>query len=384
MKFRTIVIACLVAFLFCTSLGQTSPKPTIKANSAILLDFKTGQVLWEKQMHKRYAPASTTKILTAIIAIERGNLDAKVTVSAKAAATRGSSMYLFPGQIIALRELLEGLMLRSGNDAAVAIAEHIAGSTDEFIRLMNDKAAAIGARDSQFVNPNGLSASGHYSSAYDLAVIARYALNNPVFADIVKLRETSVDWQDRRGKEQEKIIRNTNKLLWMFADADGIKTGTTNEAGPCLVASATRDGQKLISVVLHDHERWSDSMRLLQYGFQAFDLIDYAAEGDIVATLPVENGLMSEVSARVAAPAAIAVLTEDVPETTVEVDLQEKIKAPIFKGQKIGEITFYTREKAVKIVDIVADREVEEKTVSRLLLNQLTRLYRFLSGWGVI
>jgi D-alanyl-D-alanine carboxypeptidase (penicillin-binding protein 5/6) len=335
-------------------------------------------------MHKRLAPASTTKILTAIIAIERGQLEADVKVSPRAAATRGSSMYLYPGQTLALRELLEGLMLRSGNDAAVAIAEHIAGSTEEFARMMNEKAVAIGARDSNFVNPNGLSAIGHHSSAHDLAVIARYALINPVFAGIVRTRETNIDWLDRRGKEQEKSIRNTNKLLWMFADADGVKTGTTNEAGPCLVASATRDGQKLISVVLHDHERWSDSMRLLQYGFQNFDLVEYGFAGQTLAALPVPNGLSPAVSVSLAGTAAIVVKAEDAAVTTVEVDLPEILKAPVFQGQKVGEVIFYTHDKAVKIVDIVADREVEERTVSRIIMNQLTQLYRRLSNWGVL
>ena len=384
MKLCATLLICFMTIFCAATLPPAQANPNIKADSAILMDVKTGQVLWEKKMHKRLAPASTTKILTAIIAIEQGRLDADVKVSPKAAATRGSSIYLYPGQTLALRELLEGLMLRSGNDAAVAIAEHIAGSTEEFARMMNKKAFAIGARDSQFVNPNGLSATGHYSSAHDLAVIARYALTNPIFAEIVRTRETSIEWLDRRGKEQEKTIRNTNKLLWMFADADGIKTGTTNEAGPCLVSSATRDGQKLICVVLHDHERWSDSMRLLQYGFQNFELVEYAVDGEVLASLPVLNGLFPEVSANLAGTAAVAVRSEDATVTTVEVDLPEMVKAPIFKGQKIGEVIFYTREKAIKIVDIVADREVEEKTTSRVLLNQLTKLFRSLSNWGVI
>ena len=384
MTLRTIIPGCLLLLSCFLSPLPAFANPVIKADAAILMDAKTGQVLWEKKMHHRLAPASTTKILTAIIAIERGDLNADVTVSPQAAATRGSSMYLYPGQTLALRELLEGLMLRSGNDAAVAIAEHIAGSVGEFARLMNEKAVAIGARDSHFVNPHGLSAVNHYSSAHDLAVLAQYALKNPIFAAVVRTKETSIDWHDRKGKEQEKLIRNTNKLLWMFADADGIKTGTTNQAGPCLVASATRDGQKLISVVLHDHERWSDSMRLLQYGFQHFSFIEYGAEGQILGSLPVSDGMQAEVSIKLATPAAVTVKTADAAATTVEVSLPKTIKAPVFQGQKIGEVIFYTHDKAIKIVDIVADREVEEKTVSRLVINQLTTLYRRLSGWGIL
>lgn len=383
MTLRKIFYICFMLLIFPSHLPVFA-NPTIKADSAILMDAKTGQVLWEKKMHKRLAPASTTKILTAIIAIERGQLNADVVVSPKAAATRGSSMYLYSGQTLSLRELLEGLMLRSGNDAAVAIAEHIAGSVDEFARLMNEKAIAIGARESHFVNPHGLSAVNHYSSAHDLAVLARYALKNPIFSEVVRTKETSIDWHDRKGKEQEKLIRNTNKLLWMFADADGIKTGTTNEAGPCLVASATRDGQKLISVVLHDRERWSDSMRLLQYGFQHFSFIEYGSENQILGSLPVSDGMQAEVSIKLAAPAAIAVKMTDASATTTEVSLPEIIKAPVFQGQKVGEVIFYTHDKAVKIVDIIADREVEEKTVSRIIINQLTTFYQLLANWGIL
>ncbi|MDU4959650.1 MAG: D-alanyl-D-alanine carboxypeptidase family protein [Sporomusaceae bacterium] len=381
MKIRILMLLCCCLLLLSTA---QAADPRIKADAAILMDMKTGQILWNNNMHRRLAPASTTKILTAIIAIEQGQLDADVVVSPRAAATRGSSMYLYSGQVLSLRELLEGLMLRSGNDAAVAIAEHIDGSTEEFARRMNAKAVAIGAKGSNFINPNGLSAVGHYSSAHDLAVIARYALSNPVFAGIVRTRETNIDWLDRKGKEQEKAIRNTNKLLWMFADADGVKTGTTNEAGPCLVASATRQGQKLISVVLHDHERWSDSMRLLQFGFQNFELIDYGSQGQAVATLPVDGGLTPAVSVSLAANAAVVVKAGDAAATSVEVELPELLKAPVFPGQKVGEVIFYNQDKAIKVVDIVADSEVEEKTVSRLIMNQLTRFYRRLANWGVL
>ncbi len=379
-------VFCLLLYvlLAAQAAAQNAPPQLTKVRAAILMDAKTGQVLYNKNMDTRSAPASTTKILTAIIAIESGHLDDEVKVSARAAATPGSSMHLYAGQIISLRELVTGLMLRSGNDAAVAIAEHLAGSVDEFVNLMNHKAQLLGALHSSFRNPNGLSAAGHYSTAFDLAWIARYALTNPVFAEIVNTKETTIDWQDRSGREQDRNLRNTNKLLWMLEDADGVKTGTTDEAGPCLVSSATRGNQKLIAVVLHDHSRWYNSMQLLKYGFDSYDLYDYADESTILSSVPVENGMIDMVDAVISAQASIVVKAEDYSSVTVEVDIPEKIKAPVYQGQKVGEIIFFVRDKAVKAVDVVAAKDIEEHTYSRIFMGHLLQMFRALSGWGVL
>lgn len=378
-----LLLLWLLVLLLTGSIAQAAP-PDIKAGAAVLIDAKTGQILYEKNAHTRLAPASTTKILTAIIAIESGRLDEEVKVSARAAGTAGSSMHLQIGQKILLRELVTGLMMRSGNDAAVAIAEYLAGSVEDFVIMMNSKAQSLGAYNSHFRNPHGLTAAGHYSSAFDLAWLARYAMLNPLFADIVSTRETSIDWFDQRGREHDQNLKNTNKLLWMLEEADGVKTGTTGEAGPCLVSSATRDNQKLIAVVLHDHARWYDSMILLKWGFTNFKLFDYAAQGDVVNTIPVEQGLTSEIDAIVADQAALVVDANNYAAVTVEVDLPETIKAPVYQGQKIGEIVFFINEKAVKTVDIVAAQEVEERTPVRIFLNHLTNWFRQLSAWGLL
>lgn len=358
--------------------------PGVKAQSAILIDAKTGQVLFEKNAARHSAPASTTKILTAIIAIESGRLDEVVKVSPKAAATTGSSMHLYPRQLLTLRELVTGLLLRSGNDAAVAIAEHLSGSVDDFVVVMNRRAQELGAYNTNFRNPHGLSAPGHYSTAADLARLTRYALTKPVFAGIVNTRETTIEWLDRSGRERDIPLRNTNKLLWMFEDADGVKTGTTGEAGPCLVSSATRGNQKLIAVVLHDHSRWVDSMQLLKYGFDTYELYSFAEEGEIISTLGVSRGLEPELDAVLAAPAALVTAAADYPDVSVEVILPETIKAPVYQGQKIGEVIFFIRDKAVKTVDIVAAQDIGEKTVAGMLLSQLMKTLRCLASWGLL
>ena len=380
---RNVILLFCLFFTLATPIVNSSP-PKIEAQAAILIDAKTGQILFEKNSHIRNAPASTTKVLTAIIAIESGRLDEEVKVSARAANTAGSSMHLSTGQLISMRELVIGLLLRSGNDAAVAIAEHLAGSVENFVMLMNDKAQSLDAANSHFVNPHGLTAVNHYSTAFDLAWIARYALTNPTFSMIVNTKETNIEWLDRKGKEHDQSLKNTNKLLWLLEEADGVKTGTTNQAGPCLISSATRGNQKLIAVVLHDHSRWYDSMQLLKYGFDAFELYEYAVKGDILGSIPVEGGLGPLIDAVVSNNASVVVPTGDYEHVTVYVNLSEQIKAPVYQGQKIGEIVFLVHQQAIKTIDITSGQTIEERTNSKILLQYLLRTFRLLSSWGAL
>lgn len=382
---RTTALAALICiFTVSLALAKAAP-PAVDAGGAILIDAKTGQVLFEKNAYKQLAPASTTKIMTAILAIESGRLDEKMTISKRAASTPGSSMHLEEGQVISLREVLTGLMLRSGNDGAVAIAEFIGGgSMDKFVEMMNQKAGEIGAYNTQFRNPHGLSAPGHYSTAYDLAWLARYAMNNPTFADIVNTRKTRIDYQDSRGKERERDLKNTNKLLWMLEEADGVKTGTTNEAGPCLVSSATKNNHRLIAVTLRDKSRWEDSQRLLEWGFDNFSLFEHGAEGEVIGQIRVENGIEDSLNAVLASDAAMVTEGAANEKIRVQVDMPGTIKAPVYQGQKVGEVSFRIGDQIVKTFDLTAENSVEEKTIVRMFLNQLTGLFRFFSGLGLL
>jgi len=380
-SFKSALILCLLLCLPPQIVIGATPK--ISAESAILMDAKTGQVLFEKNSRTCRAPASTTKVLTAIIAIESNHLEDEVTISMRAASTAGSSMHLSPGQRISLRELVTGLLLRSGNDAAVAISEHLAGSVENFVSIMNHKAALLGALDSHFANPHGLSANLHYTTAFDLALITQYALTNPIFATIVNTPETNINWLDLRGKEHEQYLRNTNKLLSLFEEVDGVKTGTTNQAGPCLISSATRGNQQLIAVVLHDHSRWNDAIQLLNFGFDNYKLYNYANKDDIIARIPIENGLNSMADALVQSQASLVVKTADYNYITVTIDMPETIKAPVYQGQKIGEIVFSVRELPVKTVDIVAGQTIDEHTNTKTFLQYLLRTFQRLSNWGI-
>ncbi len=237
--------------------------PRISSQAGILIDADSGRVLYEKSAYIRRSPASTTKLLTALVAVRQGKLQGEFQVSRGAANVTGSSAHLRAGDRYTLRELLEGMLLRSGNDAAHAVAESVSGTMPEFALRMNEQAVRIGARQTHFVNPHGLTAAHHYTSASDLATIARTALREPEIRRIVASQELTLTPVGGEGRK----IRNTNSLLGEYLGADGAKTGTTSAAGKCLVASATRGGVHLIAVVLKGGDRYGDARRLLDYGF---------------------------------------------------------------------------------------------------------------------
>ena len=261
------ILCALAVFAAHTALAapvaQTAPQ--VGAEAAVVMVAGTNQVLFEKNASAIMYPASTTKIMTLITALEKGDLASIVTVSPRAAAVDGSSLDLRPGDKLTVRNMVTGLMLVSGNDAATAIAEHVAGSVPAFVALMNAKAAKLGAINTHFTNPHGLpDPINHYTTAYDLALISAYAMNNPDIVKIVSTREADIPFLNRK----EVHVTNTNKLLKTYPGINGLKTGYTREAGDCLVAGARRNSVQLITVVLNDDNRWTDAAALLDYGFQ--------------------------------------------------------------------------------------------------------------------
>jgi serine-type D-Ala-D-Ala carboxypeptidase (penicillin-binding protein 5/6) len=258
-----LLVILIISGVVCTP-ANTEDLLSIKATAAILMNSENGDVLYARNFNRSMAPASTTKIMTAIIAIEKGDLERKVVISATAAVIPGSSMYLRKGEVITLRNLLYGLLLSSGNDAATAIAETIAGTEKKFAVMMNEKARELGMLSTSFKNASGLPAVGHYTTAYDLALLARYALKNPVFSEIVKTKTASIP---ASRSSRTSSLTNHNKLLWQYPYTTGIKTGYTRKAGKCLVASATQNEVTLISVVLKSDIMYNDSITLFDYGF---------------------------------------------------------------------------------------------------------------------
>ena len=229
------------------------------------MDATTGQVIYAKNPHERRAQASTTKIMTALVMLEKGRLSDIVTAGPNVNTVEPVIIGLEPGDQLTVEQVLYGMLLNSGNDAAVALAEHIGGSIPEFADMMNAKAAELGMKDTHFVNPHGLDEEGHYSSAYDLAILAKAALENPVFEKIVSTKEYRIEGPVRW------VFTNTNRLLSDMPTADGVKTGFTDAAGRCLVSSATQRGRRAIGVVLFDENMYEDSAAHLNYLFDNYD-----------------------------------------------------------------------------------------------------------------
>jgi D-alanyl-D-alanine carboxypeptidase (penicillin-binding protein 5/6) len=281
-KFRMIMAVVLIAVVLILVLPLNSvavepPSVSTNAEAAALIDVSSGRILYSNNGDKPLRIASLTKIMTAIVAIESGTLSDKVKVSLKAYGIEGSSIYLHLGEEMNLEHMLYGLMLRSGNDAATAIAEHVGGSVEGFVMMMNDKAEQLGMTHSHFENPHGLDSKGHYSSANDMAKLAAYALQNPVFRNIVKTPSINVpnpyeQWDHR--------WRNKNKMLYMYEGADGVKTGFTKLSNRTLVSSATRGGQQLAAVTLNDGSDWMDHTKLLDFGFANYPLQVIQARGE--------------------------------------------------------------------------------------------------------
>lgn len=249
--------------------NSTMEKFSTNAESAILMEKNSRRILFEKNSNKPLPMASCTKILTAITAIENSDINDMVIIPQEATNIEGSSLYLKTGEKLTILELLYGLILRSGNDCAVAIAIHVGGSVENFLNLMNATAIKIGARNSNFETPHGLDSEQHYTTAYDLGLISCYALNNDTFSDIVKSKSAKIGSNER---DNLRIIYNKNKLLNNFENANGIKTGYTKKAGRCFVGSATKDNMQLISVVLNCGPMFEDTKKMLQFGFDNYRL----------------------------------------------------------------------------------------------------------------
>lgn len=253
----------------------------LSAEKAILLDAVSGKVIYEKNADQQSLIASTTKIMTALIVCEQCNVLDRMRIPKEAVGIEGSSMYLQEGEILTVQELLYGLMLCSGNDAAVALAIYCGGTVEGFAQLMNDKARTLGMKDSHFVNPNGLDAPDHYASARDLATLAAYAMENPIFYKTASAKNVKVG---------ERYLTNHNKLLWRLDGADGVKTGYTKAAGRILVSSATRQGRRLIGVTINAPDDWNDHTHLLNEGFERFRTARIVTRGDCVGTVEIAGG----------------------------------------------------------------------------------------------
>lgn len=282
MKRTMIRMAALLAAVFLLS----GTGRALSARSAILMDAQTGRVLLEKNADRQSLIASTTKIMTAIMICEQCNVLDRMRIPKEAVGIEGSSMYLQEGEVLPIQTLLYGLMLRSGNDAAVALAIYCGGTVEGFVAQMNDKARTLGLKDTHFMNPNGLDHPQHYSTARDLAILSAYAMKNPIFAQTVSTRSVTAG---------ERILKNHNRLLWSLPGADGVKTGFTKAAGRILVSSASRNGRRLVAVTIHDPNDWQDHTAMLEDGFRRYTVRQIVSAGEQIGTMPVWGGTQTQV-----------------------------------------------------------------------------------------
>ena len=328
---RLFSILLAGALVWCTLpdlRAEGTAPPKISAASAVLMDAGTGRVLYEKDARTRRLIASTTKLMTALVALESGHdLGETVTIEPQWAGVEGSSIYLRPGEEITLEALLYGLLLRSGNDAALAVAGHCGGTVESFVSRMNQKARELGMADTSFANPNGLDAQGHGSSARDMAILARACLENEILARIVSTKSITLG---------ARTFTNHNKLLWRYEGCIGLKTGYTKEAGRTLVSAAKRDGMTLICVTLNAPSDWADHTALLDWGFANYQAHTLSQAGEAVGRLPVSGGLSPVCPVAAGADLAAALSSGEKVERVWEL-AETALTAPVSAGTQVGE-----------------------------------------------
>lgn len=324
---------------------------TISAAGAVLMDGDTGRVLWEKDSRTPRLIASTTKLMTALVALESGHdLEETVTILPEWAGVEGSSIYLRPGEEISLEALLYGLLLRSGNDAALAIAGYCGGTVENFVSQMNRKARELGMKDTSFSNPNGLDDQDHYSSAYDLAILARACLENETLAKIAATKSITLG---------TRTFTNHNKLLWRYEGCVGLKTGFTKAAGRTLVSAAKRDGVTLICVTLNAPSDWADHTALLDWGFAHYEARPLSKAGKTAGRLPVSGGLSPVCPVETAEDLTAALAPGEKVERTWELN-ETALTAPVSAGVQVGEIVYYVNSKELARVPLVTGQNISD------------------------
>lgn len=350
-KFFTLFLAFCSLFIL-LSLGASAINPS--ANGACAIEARSGEVYFSKNENTKMSMASTTKIMTAIIVIENCNLNDKVKITNEAVGTEGSSIYLKEGEVLTVDELLYALLLESANDASIALAIHCAGSVDDFVALMNQKASDLGLVSTSFTNPHGLDDDSHYTTPYELAKISAYAMTLPVFCEAVSTYKRVIPL-DTDGS---RVLVNHNKLLRTYEGAIGIKTGFTRKSGRCLVSCAEKNGVMLICVTLNAPNDWRDHADILDYGFDAYEGIHLASAGDYVLDIPVINGKASSVLCSNTNPLDITLKRSSI-NISASFEANHMLCAPIRQGDLVGQIVFKNNGERIASLNLYALESVQ-------------------------
>jgi D-alanyl-D-alanine carboxypeptidase (penicillin-binding protein 5/6) len=366
---KKIIVLLLVSLFLIFSFSLPAFALTIDATSCILIDAATGRVLYENNAHEALPPASTTKTLTALLALESGiALDEKITLPDDFVNVGESGINLESGETLTMEDLLYALMLRSANDAAQAIAFAVSGSEEAFVEKMNVRTAELGLTDSHWENPHGLDAENHLTSAYDLAMIAREAITIPFFNELIATDRWSLPWA---ANDSDRVLYNHNQFLTLYEGADGIKTGYTSLAGNCLVASATRDGMRLIGVVMNcpDQTHYAQMTLLMDYGFENYEPLTLAKSGDVMGTVKINQGNLSEVEAVLTDDIVIAVANGETLTANPKPALPRTVDAPCNNDTQIGSVSYQDAEGNTVTAPLYLKIDVERYTFSLVIKN---------------
>ena len=359
------IISAVLAFLCLIPLLKTvrvsAEGLSLSAKSAILIEAESGIVLYQKDAFVKRPMASTTKIMTALVAIESGNIDRLVKVDERARGVEGSSIYLAKDEVLSMRDLLYALLLASANDAAAAIACEVAGSVEKFADLMNEKARELGLSSTHFTNPHGLHDDNHYTTAYDLALITSAALKNEIFLEICSSKSKTIPLNTDEGT---RYLTNHNKLLRNYKGCIGVKTGFTKTSGRCLVSAAERDGLRIIAVTLGAPDDWRDHTAMLDFGFDRYTRQTLAKKGEFTATLDVIGGAVSGVVAANTKELSVF-LSKDHDTLEYKIECIRPLFAPIARGEEIGSIIYYENGKEIASSPLVTVTKVEKKQIKR-------------------
>lgn len=386
LNFRLMVVAALITVMATAGFAlpaaaqgqEKTPEINITAPSAVLMDAVSGQVLWEKNAHERRSPASITKVMTLLVAFEalekgRVKLTDEVVTSEDAAKMTGSIVFLDVGERISFEELLMSVAVASGNDASVAVAEHVAGSEEQFVELMNKKAQELGLKNTQFKNSHGLDQEGHYTSAYDVAVMTKEA------AKYTKLLEYASIWMRDLTVKRVKpfTLVNTNKLISWYDGADGLKTGHTDKAGFCVAATAKRGSTRMVAVIMGSESsdvRFREAAKLMNMGFANYTSIPVGEKGETVADARIYAGHKERIPVVLADDFGVTVRRGEEQKLTREVNLQKNVVAPVNRGQKLGEIVVKRDGQVIGKVDLVSAAEVRRAGFFRLFWTVFKKL----------
>lgn len=336
-------------------------EPRVSARSAALVEMESGRLLYGKNENEQRPMASTTKIMTTLVAIESGRLDEGITVTDEMVRVEGSSMGLLPGYKVTLLDLCYGMLLQSGNDASNAVAFHLSGSLEGFSVLMNEKAKELGLENSNFITPSGLDAPGHCSTALDMARLGAAAMKNSTFAEIAGSRSAAIEVGNPPARRK---VYNHNRLLTMYKGANGVKTGFTKKSGRCLVSSAERDGVRLVAVTLNAGDDWNDHRRMLDYGFSILKGVELDDSlGDIKLSIAGGERAFCGVSAFEKPVAALK--DGEISRVERKIEMPRFEYAPIKAGQVVGKMRYFLDGNQIAQVDIVADEDIEYLEVSK-------------------